>query len=86
MFHYQLLFRDAACNFAIAKNMSGNASHKVLRICNDYWKTGEVFKNFDVVEIIMGMMSQVSERKNMSITPDLMGESLDLITTPELMG
>ena len=53
--------------------MTGNAGHKVLRVCNEFWQTDEVFKNFDVEEIIMGMMSQVSEREDMSITPDLMG-------------
>ena len=66
--------------------MTRKASHKVLRVCNEYWHTSDVFKNFDVEEIIMGMMSQVAEREDMSITPDLMGELVDKSIPLDLIG
>lgn len=55
--------------------MTGYEGHNVLRVCNTFWETDEVFKAFSVDELIIGMMSQVSEREDMSITPDLMGTS-----------
>ena len=44
-----------------------------VRTCNSYWNPQDAFKETDIDELLMGMASQITEREDNIITPDLRG-------------
>ncbi|XP_064595545.1 dual oxidase 2-like [Liolophura sinensis] len=75
-----VLRRDKKCDFRMTGIQSklgpGNDQpHKGLRTCNTYWLARETYMelNTDIDEMLMGMASQVTEREDNIITPDLRG-------------
>lgn len=47
---------------------------QALRTCNVYWNPQEPIDDYDIDELILGMSSQVTEREDTIITPDLRGK------------
>lgn len=57
-----------------------------LRTCNSYWNPQKPLSegDLDIDQMILGMSSQITEREDTIITPDLRGKST--INTPDLGG
>lgn len=48
---------------------------QAVRTCNSYWNPQDPIAEYDIDDFILGMSSQVTEREDTIITPDLRGKS-----------
>ncbi|XP_013378732.1 dual oxidase 2-like isoform X2 [Lingula anatina] len=65
--------RNQNCNFRNTSILTGTAHKAALRTCNTYWNPQEAVLESGVEELMMGMASQITEREDNIITPDLRG-------------
>ncbi|XP_006818582.2 dual oxidase-like, partial [Saccoglossus kowalevskii] len=66
--------RNAQCEFRNTSLLTGASGYHGLRICNTYWNPQESIEESDIDEFLMGMASQIAEREDNIITPDLRGK------------
>ncbi|CAH1797386.1 unnamed protein product [Owenia fusiformis] len=66
--------RNKTCHFRYTTTMTGEEGHHALRTCNSYWNPQDAVKEQDIDELLMGMASQITEREDNIITPDLRGD------------
>ena len=67
------LSRDANCEFHTSLNMTQFDDHRAVRTCNSYWNSQDSIRETGIEQFLMGMASQIAEREDMIITPDLRG-------------
>lgn len=68
---------NSSCEFLpTLYSHSGQKGHSGagLRTCNSYWNPQDFIRNFTIDSLIRGMSSQVTEREDNVITPDLRGK------------
>ncbi|XP_014663461.1 PREDICTED: dual oxidase 2-like [Priapulus caudatus] len=68
--------RNSNCEFRVTTMKTGTqdaSGHKGLRTCNTFWNPQESIRENDIDELLLGMASQVTEREDNIITPDLRG-------------
>ncbi|ELU01203.1 hypothetical protein CAPTEDRAFT_159209 [Capitella teleta] len=66
--------RNRNCVFRNTSDISGFSGHSALRTCNTFWNSPVSLHQTDIDELLMGMASQITEREDNIVTPDLRGD------------
>lgn len=60
-------------NNTMASGGETEIGKQAVRTCNSYWNPQDPVAEYDIDDFILGMSSQVTEREDTIITPDLRG-------------
>jgi dual oxidase len=66
--------RNETCHFYRTTKATVFDGQPALRTCNAYWNPQEGVEEHDIDAFLMGMASQIAEKEDMTITPDLKGD------------
>uniref|UniRef100_H2Z321 NAD(P)H oxidase (H2O2-forming) n=1 Tax=Ciona savignyi TaxID=51511 RepID=H2Z321_CIOSA len=67
------VFRRSKYNTLVCFFMEAHVNKPGLRTCNTYWNSVEAIVESDIDKLLMGMASQIAEKEDNIITPDLRG-------------